>query len=180
RNSRRRLLTSTILSRPQWTKALGPILKWFGTGAFVVLKRAPAARNDAAAHAYMRDAILRWYRRQRRSRWIGPRPPNRTCAAPEAITSNQCKEDANEKKQVVRHPGGHDLRVRRQTRRCRRHAHDPVGGVGSRKLPAGAGQRLRKADRRKGQGRDRALALLPDQGVHRVQRQGRRLRHGGG
>src|SRR5439155_22982983 len=92
RNSRRRLSTSTILSRPQWTKALGPILKWFGTGAFVVLKRAPAARNDAAAAAYMRDSILRWYRQQRRSRWIGPRPPHRTCAAPEAITSNQCKE----------------------------------------------------------------------------------------
>ena len=28
RNSRLRLLMSTILSRPRWTKALGPILKW--------------------------------------------------------------------------------------------------------------------------------------------------------
>jgi hypothetical protein len=49
----------------------------FGTGAFVVVKRAPAARNDAS-DAHMRDALSRWYRQQRSSWWIGPRPPNRT------------------------------------------------------------------------------------------------------
>ena len=32
-----------------------------------------------------------------------------------------------------------------------------------------------KQDRRPGQGRDGALAGFPDQGIHRVQRQGRRL-----
>ena len=57
-------------------------------------------------------------------------------------------------------------------------ADDLLGGVGSGQLPAGAGQRVHRGDRRDGHGGDHALVGLPDQGLHRVQRQGRRLRHG--
>ena len=71
-------------------------------------------------------------------------------------------------------PGADDPR-----RLCRGDAHDPVGAVGPRQLPAGAGEGLREGERGQGQGRDRALAGLPDQGLPGVRRPGRRLRHGG-
>ena len=59
-----------------------------------------------------------------------------------------------------------------------RGADDLLGGMGSGQLSAGTRQRVREGDRRQGHGRDDAVAGLPDQGLHRVQRQGRRLRHG--
>ena len=45
--------------------------------------------------------------------------------------------------------------------------------MGSGELPAGTRQRVRGRDRRQGHGRDDAVGRLPDQGLHRVQRQGR-------
>ena len=59
-----------------------------------------------------------------------------------------------------------------------RRTHHLLGGMGSGELPAGTGQRVHEGDRRQGHRRDHAVAGLPDQGLHRVQRQGRRLRHG--
>ena len=50
--------------------------------------------------------------------------------------------------------------------------------MGSGELPAGTRQRVHEGDRRQGHGRDDAVAGLPDQGLRRVQRQGRCLRHG--
>ena len=53
-----------------------------------------------------------------------------------------------------------------------------LGGMGSGELPSGTGQRVRGGDRRQGHRRDHAVAGFPDQGLHRVQRQGQCLRHG--
>ena len=53
-----------------------------------------------------------------------------------------------------------------------------LGRMGSCELPAGARQRIHRRDRRDGHRADDAVAGFPDQGLHRVQRARRCLRHG--
>ena len=71
-----------------------------------------------------------------------------------------------------------DLRARHLGRQGRGTDHF-LGRVGSGQLSPGTGQRLHRRDRHHRHRADDAVAGLPDQGLRRVQRPWRRLRHGG-